>query len=111
MSPAVKKDKVKAGKREESIEMAQSGKVKMVDFKFIDVPGMWQHVSIPATALKDQFEEGHGFDASSIRGFAHITRERHAAHAGRRDRRYRPGLQYPTLSIICDVAEPFRREV
>jgi len=72
MSPAVKKDKVKAGKREESIEMAQSGKVKMVDFKFIDLPGMWQHVSIPANQLKNQFEEGHGFDASSIRGFAHI---------------------------------------
>ena len=39
------------------------GKVKMVDFKFIDLPGMWQHVSIPANQLNEnQFEEGHGFD-------------------------------------------------
>ena len=50
MSPAIKKEKMKSDKAQESIEMARSGKVKMVDFKFIDLPGMWQHVSIRRTS-------------------------------------------------------------
>ncbi|HEY3419770.1 MAG TPA: type I glutamate--ammonia ligase [Methanomassiliicoccales archaeon] len=110
MSPAVKKEKVKTGKREESIEMAQSGKVKMVDFKFIDLPGMWQHVSIPASQLKDQFEEGHGFDASSIRGFAHIHESDMLLMPDPETAVVDPVCKIPTLSIICDVAEPLSGE-
>ena len=52
------------------VALAKEKEVKIVDFKFMDLPGMWQHFSIPATELKeDMFEEGLGFDGSSIRGF------------------------------------------
>ena len=54
----------------ELIEFAEKNNVKIVDFKFMDIPGLWQHFSIPFRDLtEDVFEEGIGFDGSSIRGF------------------------------------------
>ena len=48
--------------------------VKMVDLRFIDMPGIWQHFTIPVSQLKeDIFEEGLGFDGSSIRGWQAIN--------------------------------------
>ena len=56
------------------LEMAKKNKAEIVDLKFIDVPGLWQHFSIPATELSaDVFEQGLGFDGSSIRGFQSIN--------------------------------------
>lgn len=44
--------------------------IEMVDIRFTDLPGMWQHVSFPAAAIDEAaIEEGLGFDGSSIRGF------------------------------------------
>ena len=58
----------------EVLELAKKNKVEIVDFKFVDVPGLWQHFSIPAAELTaDLFEEGIGFDGSSIRGFQSIN--------------------------------------
>ena len=52
----------------DALEMAKKNKAEIVDFKFIDVPGLWQHFSIPASDLDaDKFEQGLGFDGSSIR--------------------------------------------
>jgi len=56
------------------LDLVKKNKVEIVDFKFIDVPGLWQHFSIPAAELTaDLFEDGIGFDGSSIRGFQSIT--------------------------------------
>ena len=53
------------------VKMAET--VKMVDFRFTDMPGTWQHFSIPAHELDEElFEDGIGFDGSSIRGFKEI---------------------------------------
>ena len=53
------------------LKMAEE--VKMVDMRFTDLPGTWQHFSLPAHALtEDMFDEGMGFDGSSIRGFQEI---------------------------------------
>ena len=58
----------------EVIEFAKKNKVAIVDLKFIDLPGLWQHVSMSAAELsEDLFENGHGFDGSSIRGFQAIN--------------------------------------
>ena len=55
----------------EVLDMAKN--VKMVDLRFIDLPGTWQHFSIPAHRLNSElFEEGIPFDGSSIRGFQEI---------------------------------------
>ncbi|MCH8333119.1 glutamine synthetase beta-grasp domain-containing protein, partial [Candidatus Sumerlaeota bacterium] len=48
--------------------------VKVVDFKVIDFPGLWQHFTIPAHRLTEEgFNEGYGFDGSSIRGWQTIN--------------------------------------
>jgi len=58
----------------DALELAKKNKVEIVDLKFVDFPGLWQHFSIPATELSAElFEEGLGFDGSSIRGFQSIN--------------------------------------
>src|SRR3974377_645822 len=48
-------------------------KVQMIDLRFTDLPGVWQHFSVPPSAVNvDALEEGIGFDGSSIRGFQEI---------------------------------------
>ena len=47
--------------------------IKMIDLRFVDLPGLWQHFSISSKEVdEDMFEEGVGFDGSSIRGFQEI---------------------------------------
>ena len=51
------------------IRLAEENKVQFVDLKFIDFPGIWQHFSVPVDELNEgMFEDGVGFDGSSIRG-------------------------------------------
>ena len=58
----------------DALEMAKKNKAEIVDFKFIDLPGLWQHFSIPVTELSaGVFEQGLGFDGSSIREFQTST--------------------------------------
>src|SRR2546422_5570413 len=55
------------------LKMAKEKGVRIVDLRFIDLPGLWQHFSIPVSELReDIFEDGLGFDGSSIRGFQTI---------------------------------------
>lgn len=95
------------GQIDEVLKMCASDKVKMVDFKFVDMPGTLQHVSIPANKLNDsQFVEGHGFDGSSIRGFAQINESDMILIPDAATAIMDPVDKVPTLSIICDVADP-----
>src|SRR5438309_6769459 len=56
------------------LAQAKDLQVKMVDFKFIDLPGLWQHFSIPVEEFSEYLlTEGIGFDGSSIRGFQKIN--------------------------------------
>src|SRR5919197_6116544 len=80
---------------------------KLVDFKFIDLPGLWQHFSIPASELTEElFAEGIGFDGSSIRGFQKIHESDMLLIPDPDTALVDPGCKIPTLSIICDVAQP-----
>jgi len=55
------------------LKAAKDHKVKMVDVKFVDMPGMWQHFSVPPHELElSSFTDGFGFDGSSIRGYQNI---------------------------------------
>src|SRR5260370_38430702 len=55
------------------LKLAKEKGVRIVDLRFIDLPGLWQHFSIPMSELKeDIFEDGLGFDGSSLRGFQTI---------------------------------------
>src|SRR5215208_1851402 len=89
------------------IEKARELGVKMVDFKFIDLPGLWQHFSIPVGQLtEDLFSEGIGFDGSSIRGFQKINESDMLLMPDPSTAIKDPALNVPTLSIIADVVEP-----
>ena len=57
------------------VAFAKENKARMVDLKFIDFPGVWQHFSVPVSQFSEaSFEEGYGFDGSSIRGFQKILK-------------------------------------
>src|SRR5438067_2456023 len=81
--------------------------IKIVDFKFIDLPGLWQHFSIPVEDFTESlFSEGIGFDGSSIRGFQKIH-ESDMLLLPDPDTAFRePACNIPTLAIICDVSQP-----
>ena len=57
----------------ELVKMVKDKGIKIIDFRFVDMPGLWQHFSMASNELEESmFEEGVGFDGSSIRGFQQI---------------------------------------
>ena len=53
----------------EVLDMARENGAKVIDLRFMDFPGLWQHFSVPVRELEESsFEDGFGFDGSSIRG-------------------------------------------
>ncbi len=85
--------------------------VDMVDFRFTDLPGMWQHFSMPARELtEDLFEEGIGFDGSSIRGFQEIHESDMILIPDPDTAFVDQVLEVPTLVIACDIYDPVTRQ-
>jgi len=75
--------------------------------KFCDVPGTWQHFSVPFTSFAaSAFSEGIGFDGSSIRGFQQINESDMLLLPDPTTALMDPFTAVPTLSLICDVAQP-----
>jgi glutamine synthetase len=85
--------------------------VKMVDLRFIDLPGTWQHFSIPMSELTEEvFEEGLGFDGSSIRGFQAINESDMLLMPDPASAFVDPCIKVPTLVLMCDVKDPMTGE-
>ena len=60
-------------KPKELVKMVKDKEIKIIDFRFVDMPGLWQHFSMASNELEESmFDEGVGFDGSSIRGFQQI---------------------------------------
>jgi glutamine synthetase len=92
-------------------KMAQEAGVKIVDLRFVDLPGMWQHFSIPVEDLEDDlFSEGIGFDGSSIRGFQQIHESDMLLVADAESACVDPVLEVRTLNLICNVLDPITRK-
>jgi len=97
----------KTSSYQDAIKLAKDKKCQFVDLKFIDMPGLWQHFSIPATDLTEElFDEGIGFDGSSIRGFQKIHESDMLLVPDPATAIFDPALEVPTLSLICDVRDP-----
>src|SRR5688500_4088222 len=95
---------------DKTLALAKERGIKMVDLKFIDLPGQWQHFSIPVGGFDgDLFADGIGFDGSSIRGFQKIHESDMLLFPDPATAFVDPVLKVPTLSIICDVADPLTR--
>ena len=93
------------------VKFAEKNGVKMVDLKFIDLPGVWQHTTVPAHRLKeDSFHDGFGFDGSSIRGFQAIHASDMLLIPDAATAQLDPFTREPTLSLICNVIDPITRE-
>jgi glutamine synthetase len=89
------------------VESAREKGAKIVDLRFIDLPGIWQHFSISASELnEDIFEEGLGFDGSSIRGFQKIQESDMLLVPDPNATFMDPFTEAPTLDIICNVKDP-----
>jgi glutamine synthetase len=93
------------------LELVKKNKVEIVDFKFVDVPGLWHHFSIPAGELTaGLFEDGIGFDGSSIRGFQSINESDMLLIPDADSAMMDPFTEHPTLSLVCNVIDAITRE-
>ncbi len=90
---------------------AKSKNVRMVDFKFVDLPGIWQHVTVPIEEVDENaFLEGKGFDGSSIRGFKAINESDMLLIPDPDTAILDPFTEFPTMSVICNVKDPITGE-
>src|SRR6476660_6339520 len=88
------------------IEMAKKAGAKMVDIKFVDTFGTWQHFACPIRELTEEiFNDGLGFDGSSIRGWKSIEASDMLAMPDPATAFIDPFMAEPTLSLTCTIAE------
>ncbi|HET6489972.1 MAG TPA: type I glutamate--ammonia ligase [Syntrophales bacterium] len=84
---------------------------KMVDFKFLDFPGIWQHFSVPVSEMDEKsFEDGFGFDGSSIRGWQPIHASDMLIIPDPETAVMDPFTKEPTLSLICNIVDPITKQ-
>ncbi len=95
----------------EVLALCREKNVKAVDLRFMDFPGIWQHFTIPVDKLvEDVFEEGLGFDGSSIRGWQAINESDMLVIPQPETAVLDPFTALPTLSMICNIQDPITRE-
>ena len=101
---------------EEVANLIKEKGIQIVDLKFVDLPGLWQHFSIPAEDVLEVegnfaiWTDGIGFDGSSIRGFQEIQESDMLLMLDPNSAFVDPACTIPTLSLICDVFDPVTRE-
>ncbi len=95
----------------EAIELGKKHGAVMVDLKFIDLPGKWQHTSVPFERLEaESFDEGFGFDGSSIRGFQPINQSDMLLIPDPETAVMDPFTKHPTLSLQCTIQDTITRQ-
>jgi glutamine synthetase len=95
----------------ETLEFAGRTQAQMVDLKFCDLLGTWQHVTLPLAAFDESaFDEGLGFDGSSIRGWQGISESDMLLMPDASSAVLDPFCATPTLSLVCEIADPITRE-
>ncbi|MDX1521964.1 MAG: type I glutamate--ammonia ligase [Anaerolineae bacterium] len=93
------------------LDLIKGQDIKMVDFRFIDPFGIWQHFSVSAKEVSEEtFEEGVGFDGSSIRGFQTINESDMILIPDTTTTFVDPIFEVPTAVIICDIYDPLTRQ-
>ncbi len=95
----------------EFFQFAKKHKAEMVDLKFTDLLGTWQHCSFPIETWNvGTFKEGVGFDGSSIRGWQDIHMSDMLAVPDPATARLDPFFAEPTVSVIADIVDPVTHE-
>jgi glutamine synthetase len=98
-------------KGKDVVGLAHDKKAVMVDLKFMDFVGLWQHFTIPIAELTEAvFEEGLGFDGSSIRGWAPIHASDMLVVPDPDSAVMDPFMKDATMSLICNIVDPITKE-
>ena len=98
-------------------QFIRANDIKMVDMKFVDLPGLWQHFTTPVGEWEGSENPGHaiwregiGFDGSSIRGFQKIQESDMVLLPDPTTARLDPFDAVPTLTMIGDVYDPIKKQ-
>ncbi len=95
----------------DALELARSIEARFVDVKFLDFIGLWQHFVVPVEQIGEEtFEEGLGFDGSSIRGWQSIHASDMLVVPDPSTAVAEPFAEVPTLSLIGNIVDPITRE-
>jgi len=93
------------------LSYVKDNNIQFIDFKFMDFPGQWQHFTVPVSQFEeDSFEDGYGFDGSSIRGWKAINESDMLIIPDPKTMFLDEFIEAPTLSLVCDVYEPATKE-
>jgi len=96
---------------EKVLAMAKEQGAKVVDLRFMDFPGIWQHFTVPMSELDaGSFEDGFGFDGSSIRGWQPINASDMLVIPDATTAKIDPFFKVPTLVLIGNIVDPLTRE-
>jgi len=91
----------------EVLAMVRDQDIKMIDLKFVDMPGTWQHLTVYRDQIDESsFVDGVPFDGSSIRGWKAINESDMAMVPDPKTAWIDPFMQEPTLSMVCTIQEP-----
>ncbi len=92
---------------QEVLKMIQDNNIQMIDLKFIDMPGIWQHLTMYQGEIdENSFTDGVPFDGSSIRGWKAINESDMSMVLDPNTAWIDPFMKEPTLSIVCSIKEP-----
>ncbi len=95
----------------EALDFAKKNDARQIDLRFSDIPGLWHHVSYPIAELTEEsFEEGFGFDGSSIRAWASISESDMLLIPDPDTAFMDPFAEIATLVMICDITDPITRQ-
>ncbi len=95
----------------EALEWATETQAQMVDLKFCDLLGQWQHMTLPLSSFDESaFDEGLGFDGSSIRGWQGISESDMLLLPKAETAILDPATAVPTLSLVCEILDPLTGE-
>jgi len=93
------------------LALIEKEKVEIVDLRFMDFPGMWQHFSVPSSEIdEDTFSEGMGFDGSSIRGWQSINESDMLVKPVPQTAFIDPFTQHKTIVLTCNICDPMTGE-
>src|SRR5512132_3840142 len=91
----------------QAIEWAGETQAQLVDLKFCDLLGSWQHMTLPVSAFDESaFDEGLGFDGSSIRAWQGISESDMLLMPDPASATLDPFAAEPTRSLVCEIADP-----
>lgn len=96
-----------AATAQEVLQMIKDQNIELVDLKFVDLFGIWQHCTFHVSAIDESaFTDGVAFDGSSIRGWKAINASDMSMVADPTTAWMDPFMEVPTLSMVCSIKEP-----